>query len=381
MISECECSYEAWLKRNLDFNRTGSLRGCGYSAEIFGCAPVFCAELDRHRLFINRIGTGSNNSHVYFPCGSSTGSWRGCRMRDIIWLVANPSSSRNERQTCIDFQIKRQMSEKRSKPGSIHLRIVEVLKRFPDGVSGGQIRRELEKEGLRAEDQTHLDRRKRDLKKWFVIEKIEATQNVGGVDRRVTLYKYVRKKKIVTDEGQIDQKLRAEVIHAAHGRCQMCGGTIENHGVTLVVDHKKPRDWGGSNDRENLWAICEECNAGKKAFFSSLHVSPEIMKKAMGHQSVHVRIGELLKAVGIGKRTPSALLEVVAEQDDWQKRLRELRYPVIGWEIDTRLYKGPSGKKFADYVLRSFKPWPENPTELIRQFERERERSNREESE
>jgi hypothetical protein len=48
-----------------------------------------------------------------------------------------------------------------SRPGEIHLRIVEVMKRFPDGVSGGQIRQELEKAGLRPEDQTHLDRRKR----------------------------------------------------------------------------------------------------------------------------------------------------------------------------------------------------------------------------
>jgi hypothetical protein len=34
-----------------------------------------------------------------------------------------------------------------SKPGLIHLRIIEVMKRFPEGLSGGQIRQELEKEG------------------------------------------------------------------------------------------------------------------------------------------------------------------------------------------------------------------------------------------
>jgi hypothetical protein len=68
----------------------------------------------------------------------------------------------------------------KSKPGRIHLRIIEVMKRFPDGISGGQIRHELEKEGLEPGDQTHLDRRKRDLKKWFVIEKDLATIAVGG---------------------------------------------------------------------------------------------------------------------------------------------------------------------------------------------------------
>ena len=44
----------------------------------------------------------------------------------------------------------------KSKPGKIHLRIVEVMKRFPGGISGGQIRQELEKEGLEPGDQTHL---------------------------------------------------------------------------------------------------------------------------------------------------------------------------------------------------------------------------------
>jgi hypothetical protein len=269
------------------------------------------------------------------------------------------------------------VSKKLSKPGEIHLRIVGVLKRFPDGVSGGQIRHELEKEGLHAEEQTHLDRRKRDLKKWFLIQKIKAVQERGGKKRTVVLYRYAGERTGVTDEGQVGQRLRAEVIHAARGRCQMCGQTVEKHGITLVVDHKRPRDWGGSNGGENLWAICEECNAGKKAFFDSLNATPEMMKQVMNHESVHVRIGELLKAVGVGNRTPSSLLEVVADQDDWQKRLRELRYPVIGWEIETHGYKSTAGRKLVDYVLRSCKPWPEDPTGTIRRFEKQREGDNR----
>lgn len=272
------------------------------------------------------------------------------------------------------------MAKGTSGPGRIHEQIIEVMKRFPEGVSGGQIRQELEKEGLRPEDQTHLDRRKRDLKKWYVIEKIKSVVIIDGKKRNVTLYKFKGERRHITDEGDVSQKLRAEVIHAAHGRCQMCGKTIEHHGITLVVDHKKPRDWGGTNDRQNLWAICEECNAGKKAFFSSLNADSATMRAAMSHESVHVRIGELLKAVGVGNRTPSSLLEVVADQDDWQKRLRELRYPVIGWDIETVLYKAPSGKKHADYVLRSYKAWPEDPTGKIRRFEQERERRNRDEA-
>jgi hypothetical protein len=269
------------------------------------------------------------------------------------------------------------MATKGSRPGGIHLRIVEVMKRFPEGISAGQIRQELEKEGLRPEDQTHLDRRKRDLKKWFVIRKRTAPTVIHGAKRNVTLYSYGGERSSVTDEGDISLRVRAEVIHAAHGRCQMCGRTMEKHGITLVVDHKKPRDWGGSNDRDNLWAICEECNAGKKHFFSSLNVDKDTMKQVTAPQSVHVRIGELLKRVGIGNRTPSSIIEVVADQNDWQKRLRELRYPVIGWEIETHLYKSSSGKKQSDYVLKSYKAWPEDPSGTIRRFEEERQRQNR----
>src|SRR2546427_7872119 len=236
------------------------------------------------------------------------------------------------------------MARKESRPGKIHLRIVEVMKRFPEGVTGGQIRQELEKEGLRPEDQTHLDRRKRDLKKWFLIEKVRSTAIIDGKQPIIFLYKYKGERKAVTDEGSINLKTRAQILRDAHGKCGMCGRTIEKHGITLVVDHKTPRDWGGSNEAQNLWAICEDCNGGKKAYFSSLNVNPQTMKHVMSHESVHVRIGEMLKAVGVGNRTPSVILEIVAGQDDWQKRLRELRDPVIGWKIDTRLYKSPSGK-------------------------------------
>jgi 5-methylcytosine-specific restriction endonuclease McrA len=249
-------------------------------------------------------------------------------------------------------------------------------------VSGGQIREELAREGLKPGDQTHLDRRKRDLKKWFSIEKRVEVREVGGVTRRVTLYRYLGERPQVTDEGDIGIRLRAQVIRAAHGKCQMCGRTVERHDIVLVVDHKLPRDWGGTNDRENLWAICEECNAGKKAYFSSLNVAPEMMASIMKHKSVHVGIGELLKSFGVGRRVPSFLIEEVSgeNQDDWNKRLRELRYPVIGWDVDFERRKGPSGKSQVNYILRSYRPWPDDPSGAIRRFERERQERNRERS-
>ncbi|MDQ2919329.1 MAG: HNH endonuclease, partial [Verrucomicrobiota bacterium] len=66
------------------------------------------------------------------------------------------------------------------------------------------------------------------------------------------------------------------------------------HGITLVVDHKIPRDWNGSSDLANLWAICDECNHGKKNLFASYDGAA--MRQIVGLESVHMRIGELLKA-------------------------------------------------------------------------------------
>ncbi len=49
----------------------------------------------------------------------------------------------------------------------------------------------------------------------------------SGKKRKVTLYKYAGVRREVVDEGQISLKERAEVIHSAHGRCQMCGKSVE----------------------------------------------------------------------------------------------------------------------------------------------------------
>src|SRR5207249_10744590 len=66
-------------------------------------------------------------------------------------------------------------------------------------------------------------------------------------------------------------KARAEILLLADARCEMCGRTIQEHPISLVVDHRIPRDWGGGNLAENLWAICEEDR--KSTRLNSSHVS------------------------------------------------------------------------------------------------------------
>jgi len=59
---------------------------------------------------------------------------------------------------------------------------------------------------------------------------------------------------------QISQRSRALVL-ARDGKCVMCGVTAKD--AVLHVDHIIPRSKGGTNDIDNLQALCARCNLGK----------------------------------------------------------------------------------------------------------------------
>lgn len=237
-----------------------------------------------------------------------------------------------------------------------------LLKEHPAGISEGEMRAAMR---IPAEKQTQFGRRRRDLHYYYRIEKKQVGPKV--------LYIYRGPLKTPRDLTAASSRVRALILHEAHGRCGMCGRTIEKHGVTLVVDHKVPREWGGSNEPENLWAICEECNHGKKNLFASIDSSA--MRAAMRHKSVHVRIGELLKGFGVGKPVPSHLIDIVAGQDEWRKRLRELRY--LGWVI-TASRARVAGLRFRSaYRLEKSSDWPSDPSGWIRNYEQRRAARNR----
>jgi 5-methylcytosine-specific restriction endonuclease McrA len=199
-------------------------------------------------------------------------------------------------------------------------------------------------------DHEQLDRRRRELNKHFVIENIRAGREVR--------YRLIDAKPGVADDPGISEKDRAAVLSI--GRCAFCGRTpLEDH-VRLQVDHKIPRDWGGNSELPNPQPLCEECNRGKKAHFASYNEHAAEIRRAISYESVHQRIGELLKAFD-GKEVRSDLIAVVASppgtyQEDWQKRLRELR--VLGWDIATTK-KTENARVWAHYKLRESKPWPD----------------------
>jgi len=246
--------------------------------------------------------------------------------------------------------------------GQIHEQMLALLKKHPEGLSEGEMRTALE---LQSEEQVQFGRRRRDLHYYYRIDK----KRIG----RKTVYVYVGPRKQPLDAAPVDLKTRAIVLHAAYGRCGMCGRTIAKHGITLAVDHKVPRAWGGKTELDNLWAVCTDCNQGKKNLFASVDSAP--MRSAIKHESVHVRIGELLKGAGLGVPVPSYMLDLIAHQDEWRKRLRELRY--LGWKITASRANVSPGRFRSAYRLDKFTEWPPDPSGWIANYEKERLRRNR----
>lgn len=213
--------------------------------------------------------------------------------------------------------------------------------------------------------QQHLDRRLRDLDPYFRIERSRGNGT--------TQYSLVERLAVSrAPQGEISKKLRAWVLR--NQRCEQCGRTPADEGVRLHVDHKIPQRWGGTNDPDNLQALCSECNEGKRDYYATFDgLAPEILK-AFAHDEPHVRIGEALKAA-YPEKLRGDLLERVASakqyQEDWQKRLRELR--LIGWKIKASR-QNEQGRAVAYYqLLEEPPPWPDGTVRTaIRAIEKRR---------
>lgn len=243
--------------------------------------------------------------------------------------------------------------------GAISAKIYALLAKYPGGLDITQIRQML---GV-GEEQEHLDRRIRDLRKYYSVP----GKHDGG------RYIYIltgRREDVASDNATISGRLRAKILHASKGKCQMCGRTVTEDGVRLEIDHKIPQTWGGQTIPENLWAICVPCNNGKRDYFASFDDAE--MREIMALPAVHLRIAYILK-MHLGKPVSSRLIEFVANamerQEDWHKRLRELRYPPIGLKIKMGKRKTSEGYIESTYTLENWRDIPDNHRQLIRDWE------------
>lgn len=223
------------------------------------------------------------------------------------------------------------------------------------------------------EPQEHIDRRLRELRRHFDLPAVRQPKGDPVYQLRGRVIGKTN------DEVPISSRLRAEVL--APQRCAQCGRTPLDHGVVLVVDHKVPRNWGGGNERENLQPLCEECNHGKRDYFQTHEAHAEKIRASISWAEPQRRIGELLLAFE-GGWVRTDLLAIVASalefQEDWQRRLRDLRF--LGWKIASQKRYNEGARVWTYYRVVESKPWPDNIRAAITAEERRRKLAKKTES-
>ena len=140
------------------------------------------------------------------------------------------------------------MSMKSTQPEVIHQLIVEIMKRFPEGISECQIRRELAEQGVQPHALSDLRGRIQELDDWFIIERLVGVEAAESKRQRAW-----------NGDAVVELQLRAAVLYRARARCGRCRRSVEAHGVTLLVRPKDSRLNFETRDPDDFWAICEEC--------------------------------------------------------------------------------------------------------------------------
>lgn len=236
-----------------------------------------------------------------------------------------------------------------------------LFARRHDPPNMAEVREYVAEELGQANEQT--DRRLRELRTHFEIP----AKRVGANKFVYPLEGWAKKKR--ARRGHISSRIQAQVYEEYGYRCAMCGRSPKEDKIRLHIDHKIPKDWGGTDDPENLQPLCTEHNHGKQAHFGSFDQHREAIRRAIGYDEVHMRIGELLKALE-GSDVPVDLINLVARDEnrgDPTRRLRDLR--ALGWEISSSRRK--EGKRtLSFYRLDKWVEWPpEGPQAAVAALE------------
>ncbi|NHC12663.1 HNH endonuclease [Motilibacter deserti] len=170
------------------------------------------------------------------------------------------------------------------------------------------------------------------------------------------------------DVQPISLRVRAQVLESK--RCSQCGRTPDDHGVVLSVERMLPISWGGSANIENLHALCEECAVGRWQYLETFAAHADAIRVAVTYDEPQRRIGELLRTVH-PKWIRSDVLGVVASakeyQEDWQRRLRDLRF--LGWDYEVQKTGQEGVRVWSYYRLTKSAPWPANIPQAIKDEE------------
>ena len=154
---------------------------------------------------------------------------------------------------------------------------------------------------------------------------IRTLRQIDGYDIEATAVGYILHSSEPKPTGKhrdyISSKLRYAVLQRDNSTCQRCGRSVSD-GVKLRVDHKILVDMGGETTLNNLWTLCEDCNGGKKHFFSD--EDAELLKKIMSMSSAYKKLKAYFCAYPNVTINP-VKLETVSGVRDWERVVRKIR--------------------------------------------------------
>ena len=90
----------------------------------------------------------------------------------------------------------------------------------------------------------------------------ELQQVCDVLERRITEYLDMRYPFGDSNNDAVRGSIRYQVLKTAGGRCELCGASSRD--IQIDVDHIIPRSKGGTNEIDNLQALCRTCNAQKR---------------------------------------------------------------------------------------------------------------------
>lgn len=205
----------------------------------------------------------------------------------------------------------------------------------------------------------------------------EISEVPDGTEPRLLLVGWTEIPASEDDAPAVSDRLRAEIL--APCRCAQCGQTPLQDEIKLVVDMRWPSSWGGSAEPDNLQPLCARCSDGKREYLQVHAAHSDKIRRAASFDEPQRRLAELLKAFNGGwvRADLQGVASVREYQDDWQRRLRELRD--LGWDYESkrRYHEGPRVRVY--YRLIEEAPWPVDMRAMINAAaaQRRQERSSR----
>ena len=134
------------------------------------------------------------------------------------------------------------------------------------------------------------------------------------------------------ERSPISPRLRAAILNRDNYVCCMCGFGAAD-GRKLQVDHKTPVDLGGTNDEDNLWTTCADCNQGKKNLFDDSRLAD--INQVLKLSSAEKRLSAFFELYP-NEAHDVYVLAAIGKGRDWTRAVRKVREGGLDIQYDAK---------------------------------------------